>query len=791
MTPRTVRPPHLERLTERVLALDGPLIQLWAWPGAGQQAVLDALTEDARFGQPLSLDDLGDSRSLGRAVESAFEGGAHWLVLPAVPSLPAAPPKSAGAIARLLAPGQRLVFAAPERRSPGPLACSYLLPQEFLLGPGEVSDLWRGVTGAEPGDLLVDRLLAATDGWYRPLRLAAEAAAGQAGSVDPETLATLPSVASFLRHEVLGILASEERDVLAVLSAGADLGAELWNEVLEPDEEALRRRLVEVWGLGLEDASGLRLPRLLSWFLDRERRGSWPLRRRSELAGRLARAELSRGHPVRALHHLAEGDDAAARGRLARDRWPDLLVGAPLELLDRAYGPEDVAAGGAAAAFLGGLAGMLLWNRFASARRILAPVLDGEDVSPSLRAAARATLALLPGAAAPGPEDADWGALPAVLRPLQVVAEVTAAVDHPVVGAGEDEEEAPGDGSEVSEAASTADDRAAAAVLVPALERVDPGEPRRGGGGAPRGATARRVLFEQGLLELLRRRPGLTGELGRRDDLPAAWRRWLAGLPPAALASESSGYAVGLLGKPSVRLRRPGGRTVELRFPLRRALEVFAYLAVAPGFQASREELADAVWHDEGEETVEKNFHPTLSYVRKALGAGDAEVPPLQLRRGVYRLNPRLAWSVDVVELERRAEEGRRRLREGQPEQAASLWASAWGLYGGPFMAGWDAPWIGERRDRLIRVQLEVLADLGEVCERLGRLTEAMDALRAALIQDPLQERLHLALMRIYSRQGRRDLVRRQYGQLTTVLAEELGVEPLADTTEAYHRLMA
>ena len=281
--------------------------------------------------------------------------------------------------------------------------------------------------------------------------------------------------------------------------------------------------------------------------------------------------------------------------------------------------------------------------------------------------------------------------------------------------------------------------------------------------------------------------------------MPGAWRRWLPALPPAALATESHGYAVQLLGKPDVRLRRPGARPVDLTFPLRRAFQVFAYLATSPGLEATRDELIQAVWWDEDEEAVAKNFHPTLSYVRRALKAeagrggevaGEA-ADPLLLRRGAYRLNPRLAWNVDAVEMSRRVEQARLHLREGRPEQAVALLQSAWGLYRGPLMAGWDAPWIAARRDELAESYQEILSSLGEVCERLDRLTEAMDACRAALMEDPLQERIHLALMRIYARQGRRDLVRRQYERLSGLLMEELGVEPMAETTDAYHRLMA
>ena len=66
-----------------------------------------------------------------------------------------------------------------------------------------------------------------------------------------------------------------------------------------------------------------------------------------------------------------------------------------------------------------------------------------------------------------------------------------------------------------------------------------------------------------------------------------------------------------------------------------------------------------------------------------------------------------------------------------------------------------------------------------------------MDAYRSVLLEDPLQEKIHLAVMRLYAAQGRRDLVRRQYDRLCSLLLDELGVEPLADTTHEYHRLVA
>ena len=44
--------------------------------------------------------------------------------------------------------------------------------------------------------------------------------------------------------------------------------------------------------------------------------------------------------------------------------------------------------------------------------------------------------------------------------------------------------------------------------------------------------------------------------------------------------------------------------------------------------------------------------------------------------------------------------------------------------------------------------------------------------------------------MRLYAKQGRRDLVRRQYDQLCRILLEELGLAPMAETAKEYHELM-
>jgi len=249
-------------------------------------------------------------------------------------------------------------------------------------------------------------------------------------------------------------------------------------------------------------------------------------------------------------------------------------------------------------------------------------------------------------------------------------------------------------------------------------------------------------------------------------------------------------YRLGLLGDPFVR-QQVAGEASDLGWRLRRSFLVLAYLASSPGLQAGREELIEAIWPREGERTIDRNFHPTLSHLRRAL-EGDLRggvPPPLLFRAGVYRLNPEILWEVDLLEFRERLERGEKGVESGELAPAAA-WEGAWKLYRGPFLQGHYDAWVNVRRELHQRQYLELLRDLGDLYVRLRRDADAMDAYRAVLIEDPLQERVHLALMRLYAAQGRRELVRRQYDRLCTLLAEELGVSPLAPTTEEYHRLM-
>lgn len=262
-------------------------------------------------------------------------------------------------------------------------------------------------------------------------------------------------------------------------------------------------------------------------------------------------------------------------------------------------------------------------------------------------------------------------------------------------------------------------------------------------------------------------------------------------------------YAVDLLGLPTIHRLAADGRKIELEWKLHKALETVAFLSLAPDQRATKEEIVEAVWWEAGTDAVEKNFHPTLSYARRSLGDRAA----LVLKNGSYLLAPEFGWQVDALRFEQLAAAGREliepeSLAVGEDGEAVStdlsaaagrsleLCKRAWKLYRGPLMSGRESPWIRPRREELRRVYLRMLAGLGLAAELCAIDTLALDAYRSVLIEDPYDERIHLRMMTLYSRQGRRDLLRRQYVRLQELLKRELNEEPSDETQERYHRLM-
>jgi DNA-binding SARP family transcriptional activator len=225
----------------------------------------------------------------------------------------------------------------------------------------------------------------------------------------------------------------------------------------------------------------------------------------------------------------------------------------------------------------------------------------------------------------------------------------------------------------------------------------------------------------------------------------------------------------------------------------RKAVALLAYLAVTDR-PTSRETLAALLWPDSGEQEARGALRRTLSVLNAALGG---------VGLAIDRTTVALAGDgIDIdVQAFRRAL-ARARGHGHPPDEACAACLAALddaaSLDRGDFMAGF-ALRDSEAFDEWQLVEAEAhRRDLAGALERLarGRLAagaweSTVDVGRRWLELDPLHEPAHRLLMTALSRAGEPAAAIRQYRECVRVLDAELGVAPLAETTELYEAIRA
>jgi len=225
---------------------------------------------------------------------------------------------------------------------------------------------------------------------------------------------------------------------------------------------------------------------------------------------------------------------------------------------------------------------------------------------------------------------------------------------------------------------------------------------------------------------------------------------------------------------------RPGSKSV-ISFPTRKAEALLAVLARHPGERHGREGLATFLWPDSPDGSARTNLRQTLKQLRKALAAPGEPV----LLAEADTLALETSWvEVDVARFEQAHDRGTR----------AALNEAA-GLYRGDFLAGITPPeepfaeWVlferMQLRERAVAVLAKLLPDDPADCDS----DQAIQIAVRLLGIDPLQERIHRLLMRLYLEQGRRGAALEQYRFCRMVVRRDLGVEPEPETRTLYREV--
>lgn len=223
----------------------------------------------------------------------------------------------------------------------------------------------------------------------------------------------------------------------------------------------------------------------------------------------------------------------------------------------------------------------------------------------------------------------------------------------------------------------------------------------------------------------------------------------------------------------------------------RRARDIFCYIATSGHRRAAKDVLIDIFWADEELKTIEKNFHPTISHIRKALNSRQAfKQNFLMFGDGAYQLNPELFYSIDTEEFENAIAEAEKAKREKDAARFRELLETANSLYRGEYMSGIYDDWAEERRNYYAEQQMRVLNALAKIAFGERSWSSALKYAGEILQKNQFREDAHRLILKIHAAQGKRSSVVEHFEQLEKLLKQELGVRPAPETRKIYQELI-
>jgi DNA-binding SARP family transcriptional activator len=224
----------------------------------------------------------------------------------------------------------------------------------------------------------------------------------------------------------------------------------------------------------------------------------------------------------------------------------------------------------------------------------------------------------------------------------------------------------------------------------------------------------------------------------------------------------------------------------ERDLPGRQGRVALALLVVERDRPVTRDELAEELWLEDVPPAWEKAVMAVVSKLRAALRRAGLGDDALATSFGCYQLRlPADTW-VDIEAAADAVHRAETALAAGDPS-AAYPWAYvAYHVGRRPFLAGEDGPWVRRTRLRLREIHLRALDCTVECAAANGELAEAIQAAEDALTVEPFRETTYQRLMRVHAAAGNRAEALRAYQRCRSVLAEELGVPPSAQTEAIY-----
>ena len=214
------------------------------------------------------------------------------------------------------------------------------------------------------------------------------------------------------------------------------------------------------------------------------------------------------------------------------------------------------------------------------------------------------------------------------------------------------------------------------------------------------------------------------------------------------------------------------------------ARSLLAYLFLHHDRPFPRDRLVGIFWPERPDAAARHALSQALWQIRRALGLAAGR---LEAEQDMVSF---LLFPDDHLDVDAFQRLCARRLSASPLEEARRLQAAI-ALYRGDLLEAIYDDWVLLERERLRETYLDALERLITLHKQRQDYAQALAYARQLVAADPLHERAHRDLMRLYHLAGRPQAALEQYARLRDLLDRELGIEPSATTTSLAQEISA
>lgn len=214
--------------------------------------------------------------------------------------------------------------------------------------------------------------------------------------------------------------------------------------------------------------------------------------------------------------------------------------------------------------------------------------------------------------------------------------------------------------------------------------------------------------------------------------------------------------------------------------------QILTILAMNLGTPVSKHQLIELLWGEHPPAKALATLESHVSVLRRNLQPGFGKAGPLQTATGGYLLDRR------VVEVDHdRFDSLLSRAHSAGPAATFALLSEALALAGAPLLNDEFAlSWAADERARLTVIVTATQVLAAEAAATLGLAESSIELARAALANDPLNERAWTALILGLEQVGRPTEGLQRYERCRRLLHQELGCSPGQTLRDAHKRLL-